>query len=191
MNTLPHFHSKRNAAGQGGPWLGIALVLVGLALFGLWLTPQRIDQDCALFLQQAELLLDGAIPYCDFADTNTPLIIYLDILPVVLARTFGVSAITTFDGLVIALLAVSGLEIYFLLRQRRLTLPEAGRGLVLLTWMALYFVVDWRGDAGQLEHLFVLLYIPYLFLRILRSRVDRSPSGLRSCWAFRRESARD
>ena len=65
----------------------------------------------------------------------------------------------------------------YLLRQRRLGLPAAGRGLVLLTWFALYFIVDWQGDTGQREHLFVLLYIPYLFLRILRYR-----GGLIAAW---------
>ena len=143
---------------------------MGLALVGVWQTPQRINADCALYLQQAELLLDGAVPYRDFVDTDPPLIAYLNVLPVALARMLGVSPIAAFGGFVVVLLLISGLEIHFLLRRRRLSLPAAGRGLVLLAWIASYFVVDWRGDTGQQEHLFVLLYVPYLFLRILRHR---------------------
>ena len=75
------------------------LALVGLALVGVWQTPQRINADCALYLQQAELLFDGAVPYRDFVDTNPPLIAYLNVLPVALARTLGVSPIAAFGGL--------------------------------------------------------------------------------------------
>ena len=159
-----------DSAGRDGLWLGIAVLLVGLALVGVWQTPQRTSADCALYLQQAELLLDGAVPYRDFIDANPPLIAYLNVVPAAVARTLGVSPIAAFGGFVVFLLLISGLEIHFLLRQRRLSLPAAGRGLVLLAWIASYFVVDWRGDAGQQEHLFVLLYVPYLFLRILRHR---------------------
>lgn len=144
--------------------------LVGLALLGLWMTPQRINHDCALYLQQAEMLLDGAVPYCDFVDSNPPLVVYLNVLPVILARTLGVSVILAFQGLVVALLALSALEIHFLLGRPRMGLAPAGRGLVLLMWMALYFIVDLHGDTGQREHLFVMLYVPFLFLRILRHR---------------------
>lgn len=145
-------------------------LLVGFALVGVWQTPQRISADCAVSLQQAELLLDGATPYLDFVDTDRPLIAYLNVVPVWLARALGISPIVAFGGLVAALLLVSTLEIHFLLRQWRLGLPPAGRGLVLLAWIVSYFVVDWRGDAGGRDHLFILLYVPYLFLRVLRYR---------------------
>ena len=65
-----------------GLWLGIALLLVGLALVGVWQTPERINADCALRLQEAELLLNGAVPYLDFVDIDRPLITYLNVLPV-------------------------------------------------------------------------------------------------------------
>jgi hypothetical protein len=82
----------------------------------------------------------------------------------------GVSVIVIYNVLVIALLLFSGLEMFFLLTRRRMGLSPSGRGLVLLCWIALFFVFDIRGDAGQREHLFILFYIPYLFLRILRHR---------------------
>jgi len=57
-----------------------------------------------------------------------------------------------------------------LLRKRKSGVRPAEQGIVLLAWMAVFFLVDWRGDVGQREHLFVLTYVPYLFLRILRYR---------------------
>lgn len=161
---------RRFACGGDGPWLALALACVGIMAVGLWQAPQRVNHDCAQYLQMAGMLLDGGVPYCDFVDTNPPLIIYLNVVPAALARTFGVSPIVVFHGLVIALVLVTGIEIYPLLRQPRLGLHAAGRGLMLLTWFAAYFLVDYRDDTGQREHLFILLYTPYLFLRIWRHR---------------------
>lgn len=170
MSRNAGLFSERSWARQNGIWLGISLLLVLFALIGLWQTPDRIHRDCALHLQEALLLLDGAVPYRDFVDSAPPSVIYLNLAPAVAARTLGLSPIIAFGLAVIGLLVVSGLELDYLLRQRRLGLPAAGRGLVLLTWFALYFIVDWQGNTGHREHLFMLFYIPYLFLRVLRYR---------------------
>ena len=137
---------------------------------GLLAAPKRINHDCAALLQEAGVFLDGGMPYCDFVDNNPPLITYLNVVPVALARLLGISPITTFHGIVVGLLLASTLEILFLLRQRSSGLRPPQRWLVLLAWAALSLLVDWQGDFGQREHLFVLLYVPYLFLRILRFR---------------------
>jgi hypothetical protein len=152
------------------PWLGIAFLLVAAALLGLWQMPERINHDCAFGLQQAQMLLDGGIPYCDFIDANPPLIVYLNVPPAALARYLGGSPIVVFHLSVLLLLMISSMEIYGLLRKPRMGLRVAERGLVLLVWISSYFLVDWYGFAGQREHLFMLLYVPYLFLRILRHR---------------------
>ena len=152
------------------PWLGIAFLLVAAALLGLWQMPERINHDCAFGLQQAQMLLDGGIPYCDFIDANPPLIVYLNVPPAALARYLGGSPIVVFHLSVLLLLMISSMEIYGLLRKPRMGLRAAERGLVLLAWISSYFLVDWYGFAGQREHLFMLLYVPYLFLRILRHR---------------------
>ena len=170
MNIASAPLSNRTFSDRDGPWLGIALLLVGVALLGLWQTPQRIHQDCAMCLLQAELLLDGGVPCCDFVDTNPPLIAYLNVPPALLAHVLEISPIVAFHGSVIFLLLISAIEIHILLRKRQSGLRPKERGLVLLTWMALYFAVDWCGNVGQREHLFVLLYVPYLLLRVLRHR---------------------
>jgi hypothetical protein len=152
------------------PWLGAAVLLLAAALLGLWQLPQRINHDCAFGLQQAQMLLDGGVPYCDFIDANPPLIVYLNVPPAALARYLGGSPIVVFHLSVLLLLVISGVEIYGLLRQPAMRLWAAERGLLLLAWVGSYFLVDWYGFAGQREHLFMLFYVPYLFLRILRHR---------------------
>ena len=170
MNTPGTLTIERMLPRADRPWLGIALLLVGVASLGVWQLPQRINHDCAFGLQQAQMLLDGGIPYCDFIDMNPPLIVYLNVVPAALARLLGSSPIVTFQLSILLLLVISGSEIYGVLRKRRMGLHAAGRGLVLLAWISSYFLLDWYGIAGQREHLFVLLYVPYLFLRILRHR---------------------
>jgi hypothetical protein len=131
-----------------------------------------------LALQQADLFLNGAVPYCDFADTRQPLLTYLCIIPVIIASQCGISTIAAFGIFMLAILLVSLVEILFILRHPRMCIPAAGRGLVLLVWTALYFVVDWQGNVGQQEYWFVLLYMPYLLLRVLRYQGGNVPDGL-------------
>ncbi len=168
MTLLPPI--KQTASDRDRLWLGLAAGVVGLILLALWLAPLRINHDCAALLMLGELLLDGAMPYRDFADMNPPLITYLNTVPAMLGRMLGVSPIVVFHLLVVALLVVSGLQIHGLLKRRRMGLSASGRGLILLAWLLSYCIVDLHGDAGQREHLFMLLYAPYLFLRILRHR---------------------
>ncbi len=151
-------------------WVALGIVLIGLASSGIWRAPDRINHDCALYLQEAGMLLDGAVPYCGFVETNPPLVIYLNVPPVALARLLGVSPILVFHGLVLVLLVLSTVEMHPLLAKRRLGFTVTGRGLVLLAWIAMYFLVDRQGNTGQREQLFVLLYVPFLLLRVLRSR---------------------
>ena len=160
----------RTLGNRDFPWIVSALFLFSMTLVSIWLTPQRINHDCAYLLQLSEMLLDGSVPYCDFVETNPPWIIYLTTLPVLVARTTGIPTILVFQGMVVAILAVASIEIYLLTKKPRLGIRATERGLLLLTWLSLYFLADYRGDVGQREQLFMFLYVPYLFLRILRHR---------------------
>ena len=160
--------SEKSFINRNRFWLIVALSLLGVAFWGLWTMPHRIGAEVAMTLQEAELLLQGAVPYCDFAETRQPLIVYLSTVPVMFSRVCGISPIASMGFCILVMLAVSGAELVIVMRRPRMCLPEAGRGLVLLVWIASYFIVDWHGDLGQQEHLFMLLYTPYLFLRILR-----------------------
>jgi hypothetical protein len=179
---------NRYPAASDGLWLGVALLVLGAAAVGLWKTPQRINHDCALYLQQAEMLLDGAVPYCDFADTNPPLIMYLNVLPVALARTLGLPVIVTFQAFVLALLALSAPEIYFLLARPRVGLGPSRRGWVLLAWMALYFLIDLHGDTNA-SNCSCCSMCHTCYCESCGAEADRSLAGSPRYWAFKQESA--
>jgi len=160
---------------RGAPWVTAGSAAIIVLLVAMLISPLRVNHDCAMYLQEAELLLDGGVPYVDFVETNPPLIVYLSALPVMLARATGISAIVCFHGLVMLLLVVSAAELYCLMtRPWRPFLPHE-RGVLLFVWLALALVVLGRGEFGQREHLFVLLYIPYLFLRVGRYQGSSTP----------------
>lgn len=165
----------RALARRDSAWIALALLLIGVLAAAISLSPARIHHDCALYLHQAELILDGAVPYRDFVDTNPPLIMYVNLPPVVLGRILGISPILAFHLLVVLLLTVSAGEIHALLRKPGIAILPSERGLTLLVWVAVFSLVYWRRETGQREHLFVLLYVPYLFLRIARHQGGSVP----------------
>lgn len=159
----PWRDDRWNAIAHALPWL-----LLGATLLGIWQTPARIHQDCAMCLQQAQLLLSGAVPCYDIVDTNPPLIAYLNVPPVLVARALNAPPILVFHFFVVLALLVSSVELFWLMRQPAMRLRPIERDLLLTAWVLAYFYMDWLGATGQREQLFVFFYVPYLFLRILR-----------------------
>ncbi len=170
MRPSSDIGTAQSRADGATPWLILAIVLGIAAAIAIWQTPLRINHDSASYLHMAEMVLDGAVPYCGVIDINPPLSIYLHIPLAWCARNYCISPILVFQVSLLSLLFVSAAEMFFLLRKRESGMRPAEQGVVLLAWMALFLLIDWRGDVGQREHLFVLTYVPYLFLRILRYR---------------------
>jgi hypothetical protein len=170
MRSSSDMGSDLNHSGGAKPWLVLAIVLAVALAVSVFQTPLRINHDCASYIHMADMVLEGAVPYCGVIDINPPLAIYLHIPLAWFANSFRLSPIIVFQVCLILLLFVSAAEIFLVLRKRESGLRPAEQGAVLLAWMALFLLVDWRGDVGQREHLFVLTYMPYFFLRILRHR---------------------
>ena len=117
------------------PW-----ALIAATLLGIWQMPLCIHQDCAMCLQQGELLLGGAVPCCDFIDTNPPLIAYINVVPVAIARAVGASPIIVFHLFVVVLVLVSSVEIFLLLRTPAMRLRPLERDMVLLAMGGFVFL---------------------------------------------------
>jgi hypothetical protein len=163
-------HTNQSRCGGATPWLALALILGVATVVGVWQTPRRINHDCANYIHLAEMVLDGEVLYCGTVDVNPPLSTYLYVPVVWLAQKLCISPIVVFQAGVLALLFASAAEMLLLLRKQENRMQRAEQGGVILVWMALFLLVDWHGDVGQREHLFMLTYVPYLFLRILRYR---------------------
>lgn len=121
--------------------------------------------DPAMYLQAAEMLLQGKKPYVDFIDINPPLIIYLSSIPVLLAKCTGFNVIIAFK---ILLLGFVGLMSFCLRRalsaSEIMSRKQSLAVVTLFIWVSALMVYVRAG--GQREHLFMLAFVPYLFLRL-------------------------
>jgi hypothetical protein len=150
------------------PWLAVEAVLLLFFATYLVLHHIQIHDDCAGYIMEARLLLEGQVPYVDSVEVNPPWIIYLNLPPVYLAKFLGLPATLTFNLYVASLLMLSVWEIRYFLRRSVLKLEPAEIGVISLTWIAAYLAAYWCDQFGQREHLFVLFYMPFLFARVVR-----------------------
>ena len=121
-----------------------------------------LNWDVALFLQQAQLIILGRVPFRDFWDINPPLIMFLNLPPVLLAKgsgssdRAGPSTAASFSCFLASLLLVraSGWG-----RESSRYFPVAA-ALALGSLHALLI-----GEFGQREHLFAISFVPYFLAR--------------------------
>jgi hypothetical protein len=128
--------------------------------------------DIGIYLYAAARILDGQTLYRDFLEINPPLIVWLNMPAVLLARWTGLSDAAAFHLLAAVILAGC---IVLCERSLRLTVSNraTARCFLLLLWLVLFPLV-WI-DYGQREHLLLGLMLPYLVLAAAR-RANRYPS---------------
>jgi hypothetical protein len=146
--------------------LPIALVcFIGASLAAEWRS--LIRPDTGFLLDAAARVLGGERLYVDVVEINPPLIVWLNMGAVALARLLGASAIVVYRlgvvGVLAASLAVSGMLLRCLLPNARLL---AARLFVLLAFV--FFPLSAQ-DFGEREHLVLALLVPYLLLAATRS----------------------
>ncbi len=142
---------------------GGAVCLIAIVFSGG--TP--LNHDCALFLQCAQLLLQGNVPYVDYVETNPPLVQYIHVVPVALAQWLGLNVAVTFQVFVLVLVLCSAAAL-FLVPLRSVSNRFSSRLFLVAAWLAFSIVVFASGGFGQREHLFILGYVPWLFCRLAR-----------------------
>jgi hypothetical protein len=121
--------------------------------------PTLIHHDNAMYLQCAEMILEGKRPYVDFVDLNPPLVMFVSLPAAIVARLTGAPAAVCFNMFVIALLASSAWQIARLMRRAGTADAVPGEWPALV-WVLASLVLLRSGDWGQREHLFVLLAGP-------------------------------
>lgn len=115
-----------------------------------------------MYIEMGEKLLDGMRPYVDYEEINFPMIHALNMLPAGLGRLLNIAPVWTFQACIIGLLIIC-----IVLLRRTITDPltYAVIAFVLVgaSWF-LFLTLYW----GQREHIFTLLYLPFLALRVFR-----------------------
>src|SRR5712692_97387 len=147
--------------------------LIGLVLFSG--TP--LNYDCALYLQCAQLILHGHLPYIDYVETNPPLVHYIHIVPVALAQWLGLNLAMTFQVIVLALVLYSSF-LLFLIPSKSATGNRPNRFFLVGAWLGFSIFVYASGGFGQREHLFMLAYLPWFYCRIARYEDVPMPQSL-------------
>ncbi|NDJ33563.1 MAG: hypothetical protein GYB64_02775 [Chloroflexi bacterium] len=153
---------------------GAGLLLVA-ALVLVITNPLRINHDVTLHLLAATHIVEGRVPYVDFFNINFPMIFYLDTLPVVVSRMLGVPLILAMNTGALLLTGLSAgalVAITFRYDERHL-------GSKLAFGLAAFgLVAAAMNQLGQREHLFVVLYLPFLLLRWYEWRGRDVPPAL-------------
>lgn len=148
-----------------------------LSIIAYFRYPLEITIDPAMYLQAAELLLQGKKPYIDFIEINPPLIFYLNLPAVVLAKWTGLSSIVTFKVLFLGFLALMGGCLVRILRMHPLVSRAQGKAIVICYFL-LPIALLFTKSAGQREHLFMTAFIPFFFMRTLNLVRPQPLSGM-------------
>lgn len=145
-----------------------ALVLILLGL--IFAYPYQINEDCALRIDLAQRVLEGKLPYVDFIDVTPPATTYLSVIPVLLAKLLSADVIFVFSMTVLALVAWSSWMVRKIVRRSGTVYDETQLGMMLFVWTLFSLLMFKRGYFGEREHIFVLLFLPFLVVRWLRAQ---------------------
>ncbi len=158
---------------RGVVWaaVGVLVVVTLAAQLASIATP-----DMAFLLYAAGRVLDGARLYRDVVEINPPLIVWLNLPVVLLARTleaspFAVYRVASGAVLVSAVLLCRHLLRVYLLPEQ----PHARRALLLGLVFVLFPLAG--DDFGQREEFVLAAFLPYLLAIATRVRGGRSPGG--------------
>lgn len=141
-------------------------VIVGLFAVQAYVRFQSdIIQDTAWFIYIANQLLHGKELYVDILEVNPPLGMWL-IVPIVwLAEKFNLDSVIAVDA---TLLAMSAAALWYCNRILRLyeRISHQSRRLILV-FLALFILFFPATLFAEREHFMVLLFLPWLFLRVI------------------------
>ncbi len=148
----------------------IALVLSFIFVVFLYFrSPYNIGIDQAMYLQSAEMMLKGKKIYVDFIDINPPLIVYLNIPWAFIAALTGTSVILVFKTALLLFIASMTFCLNRILRANTM-LHKWEAWWITWIFIMLSAIMVYVRAAGQREHLFILAFVPYFFLRFLNEK---------------------
>ncbi len=150
--------------------VGLVLIVASLLiarLIAYWLMhPLLIGHDNALHLQIAQMMLEGKMLYVDIIDVNLPMIYYLNLLPAFVSNFFQVPLPLCYNMFVGSLVGYSVLGSAFVLFRRH-SHPDY-KLFPFVIFGLCSFNLLLHMDYGQREHLYLIMFMPYFFLRWLR-----------------------
>lgn len=126
-----------------------------------------INIDLSLHIELAKRVLGGEALYRDMAEMNPPLVIYLTLPVVYLSQFFSLSAPLLLNIVNAALAFLSVVLSWYAVRHsEEYRNPFFRFFFVLFLWFASFMVplvIGGGSQFGEKEHIFMLLFFPYLF----------------------------
>lgn len=150
-------------------WIGIIGLVVAM--------PYRTSIDSAMYLDLGSRILAGEVPYVDFIEINPPTIYYLSAAVVWVSRIVQVHPTIVFQFVVSLLIALIS---YICTNLLRLAFPDRQQFphrlfTLVLSFSGVLFLL--ANGYGQREHIFVLLFLPWILLRWNRWQGNQVKGG--------------
>jgi len=160
---------QRKISGSMAIIFAVAFMAIIALLREIWFFPKPDmipNPDSSWLIYAAQRLADGEKLYVNMMETNPPLILWISLLPVWLAKTLGISPFTAFSFLV-TFLNISSLALCCKVMRRNTLLSAKPFLPAILLYIAFGFFLLSPAVYGQRELLFVSLVLPYLFKSLL------------------------
>ncbi len=155
-------------------FLCAAILIVAVLFSGM-----PLNHDSALLLQCGRLITDGSIPYIDHVEISLYMNQYIHVPPVLLSNLLSINVSGIFTAGVLIFVLYSCFAVLLLVRELKCFHSRAGMALVASSVLILSMQAYSDGDFGQREHLFLLAYLPFIFVRFSRYK-DISVSTLQA-----------
>lgn len=152
----------------------VAVALASIAFLASIRYPLRLHWDLGLLLGCGQLVVQGKIPYVDFYELQPPLIMYLSAIPAYMAQVANAPIEICLNFCVFACSLYSVLASSFILRSQSTKQFDLAFMVVGLALSNIFMELNY----GQREHLYALLFAPYLLLRFTTWQQTKSIPGV-------------
>ena len=153
--------------------VGFLALACGVTVFARSLDPNAFNFDVGWLLYVAEQMFEGQALYRDVIDENPPMVFWLSVVAVSIARALGAAPIWVFNSSVLLLVGLVGALSHRILR---LGWPESNPSyrLAVVACFGVVAVLSPGFDYGQRENLFFIFLAPYIFAAASAARGERS-----------------
>ncbi|MCD4707540.1 MAG: hypothetical protein K8S62_07355 [Candidatus Sabulitectum sp.] len=148
--------------------IAVLLVCALIMVFAVSFSGLLLNHDCALLLQCGRLISTGSVPFVDHVETNLHMAQYIHVPPVLLSNILGVDVPPVFAAGVLVFTFYSCFIVLLLVRRSGLFRTWTGATLIASSVLILSLKAYSGGNFGQREHLFLLAWLPFLFVRYSR-----------------------
>ena len=156
---MPHFTNRTKAAIPAGV---VAFEFLLIVAWACALSP-RININAAMLLDCGQKIYQGQCPFADFYEFNTPVMMYLSVIPAWFSAVSGMHVCLAFQLFACMSIAVGSWLFYFACLEIGMSRLAVLR--VLAIAMLFHALMLFFETFGEREHFLVIFLTPFLILR--------------------------